>query len=181
MEFAINMSISETTQFALFELNGGYMPSMIQEIRADTAIPKGIQQFAHQAPENLAAAHDAIIGACVFQIHLANSCCRPDPKLEKGALVYLLMKTSTYQKVEQGNSALSGLGHIEFWRPIVRPPTMCWSCQWHSRNKRYILSSMCLCCAPIRPATMLCSPTEQCQSLMTLVPQTIKNGLSMTW
>ncbi|KNZ78833.1 hypothetical protein J132_09760, partial [Termitomyces sp. J132] len=88
-EFAINMSIFETTWFALFELNGEYMPSMIWEIRTDTMIPKGIQQFAHQALENFAAVHNAIIEACIFQTCLANSCCRPDTRLEKGALVYL--------------------------------------------------------------------------------------------
>ncbi|KNZ77453.1 hypothetical protein J132_05411 [Termitomyces sp. J132] len=80
------------TWFALFKLNSGYMPSMIQKTKADTAIPKRMQQFACQALENLAAAHDAIIEAHVFQMHLANSCCRPDPELEKGASVYLLTK-----------------------------------------------------------------------------------------
>ncbi|KAJ3502631.1 hypothetical protein NLJ89_g8798 [Agrocybe chaxingu] len=39
-EFAINASISETMKYAPFELNGGYMPSMIQEIRGKR-IPKG--------------------------------------------------------------------------------------------------------------------------------------------
>ncbi|KNZ73174.1 hypothetical protein J132_01010 [Termitomyces sp. J132] len=101
--------------FAPFKLNGGYIPSMIQEIRADTAIPRGIQQFACQALENLAVAHDAIIEAHIFQMHLANSCCKPDSKLEKGALVYLSIKNfSTYLKAEQGSSALNGLGCIEF-------------------------------------------------------------------
>ena len=31
-EFTINASIAETTRFAPFELNGGYMPSMIKEL-----------------------------------------------------------------------------------------------------------------------------------------------------
>ncbi|KNZ72260.1 hypothetical protein J132_04053 [Termitomyces sp. J132] len=98
MEFTINASISEMTQFALFKLNSGYMPSIIQEIRADTAIPKGIQQFAPQALENLVAAHDMIIEACVFRMHLANLCHRPDPKLEKGVLVYLSTKNLNLPK-----------------------------------------------------------------------------------
>ncbi|KNZ78383.1 hypothetical protein J132_01037 [Termitomyces sp. J132] len=71
---------------------------MIWEIRADTVIPKGIQQFACQALENLAVEHDAIIEACVYQTHLANSHCRPDPKLEKGALVYLSTKNLNLPK-----------------------------------------------------------------------------------
>jgi hypothetical protein len=60
-EFAINASVSETTRYAPFELNGGYMPSMIQEFRLDEAIPKGIKSFATQALQNLADMHDMII------------------------------------------------------------------------------------------------------------------------
>ena len=41
-ECAINASIAETTKFTPFELNGGYMLSMLREIRSDDAIPKGI-------------------------------------------------------------------------------------------------------------------------------------------
>ncbi|KNZ71298.1 hypothetical protein J132_00060 [Termitomyces sp. J132] len=98
MEFVINTSISEMTCFALFELNGGYMPLVILEIRSDAAIPRGIQWFAQQALENLAAAHDTIIEACIFQMHLANLHCKPDPELEKGALVYFLTKNLNLPK-----------------------------------------------------------------------------------
>ena len=38
MEFAINASITGMTKFAPFELNGGYMPSIMKEIRSDEAI-----------------------------------------------------------------------------------------------------------------------------------------------
>ncbi len=31
MEFVINVSVSQTTKFAPFELNGGYLPSMLKE------------------------------------------------------------------------------------------------------------------------------------------------------
>ncbi|KNZ75699.1 hypothetical protein J132_02329 [Termitomyces sp. J132] len=86
------MSFSETAKYALFELNGGYMLSMIREIQSDSVIPRGIKQFAHQALENLAVAHNAIIEVCVFQTCTANLCCRPDSELEKGALVHLLTK-----------------------------------------------------------------------------------------
>jgi hypothetical protein len=73
-EFAINVSISETTKYAPFELNGGYMPSMIKELRADEVIPKGIKAFTDQALQNLAEAHDAIIEARVVQVSYANTC-----------------------------------------------------------------------------------------------------------
>jgi len=71
-KFAINASISETTKYAPFELNGGYMPSMIKEICADGIIPKGIQTFVQQALQNLADVHDVIIKSQVFQTHNAN-------------------------------------------------------------------------------------------------------------
>jgi len=37
-EFAINSSILKTTGYAPFELNYGYMPSMIKEIWSDEAV-----------------------------------------------------------------------------------------------------------------------------------------------
>ena len=72
-EFAINASVSQTTKYAPFELNGGYMPSMIKELRSDKIIPKGIKAFGDQALQNLAEAHDTIIEARVFQTSYANT------------------------------------------------------------------------------------------------------------
>ncbi len=40
-EFAINASVSATTGYAPFEPNGGYMPSMITELKSDSVVPKG--------------------------------------------------------------------------------------------------------------------------------------------
>ncbi|KAG6887583.1 hypothetical protein C0992_011684 [Termitomyces sp. T32_za158] len=42
VEFAINASVSETMGYAPFELNNGYMPSMIKELHADKVIHCGI-------------------------------------------------------------------------------------------------------------------------------------------
>jgi hypothetical protein len=66
-EFAINVSVSHVTQYAPFELNRGYMPSMIREIHADGTISQGIKAFANQALQNLADAHGMIIETRVFQ------------------------------------------------------------------------------------------------------------------
>ena len=65
MEFAINISMSKTTKFALFELNS-YMLSIFKEIRSDSVIPLGIKDFITQALQNLAASHNTIIEACIF-------------------------------------------------------------------------------------------------------------------
>jgi hypothetical protein len=54
-------SISGTTKYAPFKLNSGYMPSMICKICSDDIISKGIKEFAQQALQNLAEAHNTII------------------------------------------------------------------------------------------------------------------------
>lgn len=97
-EFAINASISGTTKYAPFELNSGYMPSMICEIRSDDIIPKGIKEFAKQALQNLAEVHDAIIEARVFQTRNANNRRTIEPKIDKGDLVYLSTKNINLPK-----------------------------------------------------------------------------------
>jgi transposase InsO family protein len=97
-EFAINASVSETTRYAPFELNGGYMPSMIREIRTDEAIPKGIKEFANSALQHLAEAHDAIIKARVFQTRKANEHRAAEPDITKGTLVFLSMKNLNLPK-----------------------------------------------------------------------------------
>jgi len=91
-EFVINASIAETTKFAPFELNGGYMPSMMKEIHSDEAILRGIRSFTEDALQNLADAHDAIIEACVFQTSRTNACRKSEPDIVEGTLMYLSMK-----------------------------------------------------------------------------------------
>ncbi len=71
-EFAINASVSKMTGYTPFEVNGGYMPSMIQEIRSGEGIPPGIKQFAGQVLQNLADVHDAIIEKHTFQMYYTN-------------------------------------------------------------------------------------------------------------
>jgi len=97
-EFAINASIAETTKFAPFELNGGYMPSMLKEIWSDDIIPKGIKSFVEAALQNLADAHDAIIEARVFQTSHVNACRRTEPEIVEGSLVYLSTKNLNLPK-----------------------------------------------------------------------------------
>jgi len=49
MEFTINSSISESTGFALFELDGAYMPRMIRQLPESNTAPPGVRTFAQQA------------------------------------------------------------------------------------------------------------------------------------
>ena len=98
MEFAINASVSGMTKYAPFELNGGYMPSMIKELRTDEVIPKGIKAFTNQALQNLAEAHDSIIEARVFQTWTANARWGKKPTILPGDLMYLSTKNLNLPK-----------------------------------------------------------------------------------
>jgi hypothetical protein len=97
-EFAINTSINDSTGFALFELNQGFMPAMITQVKSDADTPPGIKVFAQQALQNIAAAHDSLIASRVFQRHYVNTHRHEEPKIDKGDLVYLLMKNLSLLK-----------------------------------------------------------------------------------
>lgn len=97
-EFAINASISGTTRYAPFELNGGYMPNMLRELRPGDKTPRAIKKFARNALANLAEAHDAIIESRVLQTFYANKKRSDDPPLKSGDLVYLSTKNLNLPK-----------------------------------------------------------------------------------
>jgi hypothetical protein len=97
-EFAINASISESTGFAPFELNGAYIPAMMANVDTRQAVSPGVRAFAETALRNLADAHDALIASRVFQRHYANKHRREDPKIAEGDLVYLATKNLNLPK-----------------------------------------------------------------------------------
>ncbi|KXN87627.1 hypothetical protein AN958_08355, partial [Leucoagaricus sp. SymC.cos] len=66
-EFVINSSVPASTGYAPFELNGGYMPSMLKEVRSDNSPPQGIKKFAEAVLTNIVAVYDTIIKVRVFQ------------------------------------------------------------------------------------------------------------------
>ncbi|KXN85025.1 hypothetical protein AN958_11800 [Leucoagaricus sp. SymC.cos] len=66
-KFVINSSISASTGYAPFKLNGAYMPSMLKEVRGDNLSPQEIKKFTEVALTNMVAAHDVIIEVQVFQ------------------------------------------------------------------------------------------------------------------
>jgi hypothetical protein len=72
LEFAINSSINQSTGFAPFELDGGYMPSMIREYRVTPSVPPGVCEFADKALQNLMDAHDSIIESRTIQKYHAD-------------------------------------------------------------------------------------------------------------
>lgn len=70
VEFAMNSTVSATTGFAPFELNGA-MPRMIKEFKENRALPR-VELFAETVWENLLLAYDSIIESRVLQMHYAN-------------------------------------------------------------------------------------------------------------
>jgi len=98
MEFAINASISKSTGFMPFELDGAYMPRMIRQLPELNMALLGIRTFAQQVLQNLAAAHDTIIASRVVQQHYSNARRCQEPTIKEGDLVYLATKNLSLPK-----------------------------------------------------------------------------------
>jgi hypothetical protein len=57
VKFAINSNLSSSSGFAPFELNYGYMPTLIGGITPTESAKPGVRRFVNQAISNLEAAH----------------------------------------------------------------------------------------------------------------------------
>src|SRR6267154_204932 len=88
VEFAINSSLSSTMGFAPFELNYGYMPTLIGGISPTETAKPGVRHFINQAINNLETAHDVIIKSRVNQTLQANKRRREDSPFAVGDKVY---------------------------------------------------------------------------------------------
>lgn len=97
IEFAINLSRSESTRFSPFFLNTGRIPrSMIWNSPTDTKY-LGVRKFAMYVKHAIMSAHDSIIAARVKQTQDANRRRRPAP-FSKGDLVYISTKNLAMKK-----------------------------------------------------------------------------------
>jgi len=72
IEFAINSSIGNTMGLALFEINYGYMPTVMREMRTTERTPPGVRTFTQNALKNMTLVHDALIKDRIFQQKYAN-------------------------------------------------------------------------------------------------------------
>jgi hypothetical protein len=88
MEFVLNSSINNSSGFAPFELNCGYMPRLAPFPTHDIKY-RGVEEFAQRARANLEMAHDAIIEACVHSTYQANKHRSEEKRFEVGDLAYL--------------------------------------------------------------------------------------------
>ncbi|KAJ3478071.1 hypothetical protein NLI96_g10013 [Meripilus lineatus] len=105
VEFAMNSTVSATTGFAPFEINGT-IPRMITEFKTQQAAP-GVGTFVDTIRDNLLTAHDSIIESRVLQTHQANKRRRPEhqqegahnrPILKAGESAYLSTKNLSLPK-----------------------------------------------------------------------------------
>jgi hypothetical protein len=63
IEFTINSSINSATGLAPFEINNGYMPVMMKEVKDNERTPLGVRSFTQNTIRNMAIAHNALIEA----------------------------------------------------------------------------------------------------------------------
>ena len=61
IEFTINASIGNATELTPFEINYGYMPAMMKEMRVMERTPQGVKTFAQNALKNMTLAHNMLI------------------------------------------------------------------------------------------------------------------------
>jgi hypothetical protein len=95
-EFTINSSHNKSTGFAPFEVNYGYLPTLLDIIPDD--VKPGIHAYRDKACEHLRQAHDSIIASWVFQTHYANWLHREEPNLKVGDKVWLSTKNLAMPK-----------------------------------------------------------------------------------
>ena len=97
IEFAINISCSESMGYAPFFLNTGRIPrTMVWNSPMDNQYP-GVTEFAERIKHALIAAHDSIIAARVKQTRNANRKRQP-AKFEEGDLVYISTENMSIKK-----------------------------------------------------------------------------------
>ena len=122
VEFAINLSISSSTRFMPFRLNYGHMPRIMECVgKGKPSEAPGVQTFVHQALENLAMAHDAIIESRIAQMYHANKRKGVAPKFEVGDLVYLSTQNLSMPKGRTRKLIPKYIGPIRvLWR-VSRP------------------------------------------------------------
>jgi len=98
IEFAIKASIGNATGLAPFEINYGYMPAMIKEMRAMERTPQGVKMFARNALKNMTLAHDMLIKDRIFQQKYTNKKQCKEPEIKINDLVYLSTKNMAMPK-----------------------------------------------------------------------------------
>ena len=97
IEFAINLTQSESTGYAPFFLNTGHLPrAMVWDAAGPEEYP-GIRSFAQKVKNAVMAAHDSILAAQVKQTRDANQRRHPAP-FEQGDLVYVSTKNISLPK-----------------------------------------------------------------------------------
>ena len=121
VEFAINSSISSSMGFTPFKLNYGHMPRIMEHVgEGKPSEAPGVKMFVHQALENLAMAHDAIIESRITQTYHTNKRKGVAPKFEVGDLIYLSTQNLSMPKRHARKLIPKYIGPIK----VLRQDTM---------------------------------------------------------
>ena len=89
VEFALNSAISNSSGFAPFELNYGYIPNVNPGFNLAPSTVPGVKYFITCALQNLANVHDTIIESHVQQTYHTNRRRGEDDHFVAGDLVYV--------------------------------------------------------------------------------------------
>ena len=109
MEFALNSSINNSSGFAPFKLNYGYMPRL-------TSFPThnikycGVKEFTQRARANLKMAHDTIIETHIHSTYQANRHYSEEKLFKVGDLAYLSMANLNLPKHHAQKLTLKYIG-----------------------------------------------------------------------
>ena len=88
VEFAINSLINESSKITPFEINYGWLPTMITSFMAKSPFT-GVQEFADRAICNIDKAHNTLIASRINQMYHANKRKCKDPIITTESKVYL--------------------------------------------------------------------------------------------
>ena len=97
IQFAINSARSESTGYATFFLNNGWMPRMMIWNAAAPTKYSNVREFAQKKKLALMSAHDSILGSRIKQTRDANWKRQTVP-FKEGDFVYLSTKNITFAK-----------------------------------------------------------------------------------
>jgi len=118
IEFAINASIGNAMGLAPFEINYGYMPAMMKEMRAMEKKPQGVKTFTQNALKNMTLAHDTLIKDRIFQRGYTDKKQHREPEIKINDLVYLSTKNIAMPKGRASKLVLKYVGPYKITKAI---------------------------------------------------------------
>jgi len=118
IEFAINASIENAMGLAPFEIDYGYMPAMMKEMRVMEKTPQGVKMFARNALKNMTLVHDALIKDRISQQKYTDKKQHREPEIKINDLIYLSTKNIAMPKGRAIKLVLKYVGPYKIMKAI---------------------------------------------------------------